>query len=115
MRSRAAMLGAAILCASAIAAYAQNPVPTPAAAQPSAGAAPSLAQSYARLPGPKPGPDTWIRSSPGPVVARAPDPLLGPNPGSDTRIPPSPPYQGNADNSPAAHPYSQHGTGPYPN
>ena len=115
MRSRAAVLGAAILSAFAMAAYAQDAAPISTDVQPSAGAPPSLAQSDARLPGPKAGPSTWIPGSPGPVVARSPDRLRGPKAGPSNWIPPSPPYHGDADNSPAAHPYSQHGTGPYPN
>lgn len=106
MRSRAVMLGAAILSMTAIAAYAADPEPAPA---------PSLTQSYARLPGPKAGPSTWIPGSPGPLVARSPDRLPGPKAGPSNWIPPSPPDEGTAADGPGSHPYSQHGTGPYPN
>jgi hypothetical protein len=111
---KTAALVAAALSLCIAAAHAADPAPTTANGQP-VGEYPSLSQSYARLPGPKVGPSTWIPAASGPAVAPSPQRLPGPKTGTTNWIPPSPHYQGASGDDPGSHPYSQHGTGPMPN
>jgi hypothetical protein len=60
---KAAMLSATLVSAVSVAAYAADPVSSAPANPPQIATNPSLPYSYARTPGPKTGPSTWIPST----------------------------------------------------
>lgn len=66
---------------------------------------------------PKASSDNWIPPAPAASVPRSPERYPGPKAGPSNWIPASvaPARGANGSDDRGAHPYSQHGTGPYPN
>jgi hypothetical protein len=107
---KASVLSAGLLLAFSLSAQAASDPLQLAQANPAPG------QSYARLPGPKVGPDNWIPAPASAGVAQSPERYPGPKIGPSSWIPGSthtPPANAAADR--ASHPYTGHGFGPSPN
>lgn len=80
-------------------------------------ASPDPVYSAPRVQGPKASSDNWIPAATETGVAQSRERYPGPKAGPSNRIPVSaaPPRAANGTEERGAHPYSQHGTGPYPN
>jgi hypothetical protein len=110
--------GAGLVLAASLSAQAASPSPV-MAREPMllAQAAPEPTYSSTQPERPKPSSDSWIPATQATAVARSPERYPGPKVGPSNWIPaaatPAPAANGGYDRG--AHPYSQHGTGPYPN
>jgi hypothetical protein len=114
---KASILGAGLLLTASLSAHAAPPSPATAGDQmrlAQANSEPAYSESH--LPGPKASSDNWIPAPQAAAIPKSPERYPGPKIGPSGWIPASAsPTPATNDPDRGAHPYSQHGTGPYPN